>query len=445
MASTSDLGAVFQLIPGVQSYDWGIKGANCRVAEFANATSQLHFQPQQDKPYAELWMGTHTSMPSRIVPPTSPTSASESQDDFPTLSSYLAAKPELIGQSVASKFSDEQPGCLPFLFKVLSVGKALSIQAHPDKQLGKKLHAERPNVYKDPNHKPEMAVALTPFSGFCGFRPLDEIVEYLDKVPEFAALVNLSADELSKAKKLAASSDADETEVKAVLKLIFGNLMRSSQDVYEAKADEITQRFSSSSPEALQVPQRERELLLKLSSEFPSDIGIFCTFLLNISSLSPGEALFLQANEPHAYLEGEILECMASSDNVVRAGLTPKLRDVETLVEMCTYQSGKGRGQMQAHTWSKASGSGKALLYDPPIQEFSVAVCSIDTTAESQKHDAVQGPSILLLLDGEAEVGHTAGSLRLQKGQLAFVGADTPVEITAKSTPLRFARAFVEA
>ena len=168
---------VVQLIPGVQSYDWGIKGArSSRVAQFAAATEQLQFAAEDDKPYAELWMGTHPSLPSRVI--------TSSEGGYEALSSYLASHPELIGDKVAAKFADEKLGCLPFLFKVLSVGKALSIQAHPDKALGRRLHQQRPDVYKDPNHKPEMAIALTPFRGFCGFRPLSEIVHFLNAVPE---------------------------------------------------------------------------------------------------------------------------------------------------------------------------------------------------------------------------------------------------------------------
>jgi len=73
--------------------------------------------------------------------------------------------------------------------QVLSIGKALSIQAHPDKALAEKVHAERPDLYKDGNHKPEMAIALTHFEALSGFRPLGEIAGYLKDVPELAALV----------------------------------------------------------------------------------------------------------------------------------------------------------------------------------------------------------------------------------------------------------------
>lgn len=93
--------------------------------------------------------------------------------------------PVSLHPSVAAKFN----GQLPFLFKVLSIAKALSIQAHPDKTLAERLHAERPQVYKDDNHKPEMAIALTEFEGLCGFRPLEEIAAALKDFPELAVVV----------------------------------------------------------------------------------------------------------------------------------------------------------------------------------------------------------------------------------------------------------------
>jgi len=85
------------------------------------------------------------------------------------------------------------------------------------------------------------------------------------------------------------------------------------------------------------------ELLLRLNSQFPGDVGCFCVFFLNYLTLEPGQAIFLAANMPHAYLSGDCVECMATSDNVVRAGLTPKYRDVNLLINMLTYESGPAR------------------------------------------------------------------------------------------------------
>lgn len=82
----------------------------------------------------------------------------------------------------------------------------------------------------------------------------------------------------------------------------------------------------------------KEELVLRLEKQYPGDIGVIAAFLFNYVKLQPGEALYLAANEPHAYIQGECVECMATSDNVVRAGLTPKKRDVQTLCSMLTYK-----------------------------------------------------------------------------------------------------------
>lgn len=83
----------------------------------------------------------------------------------------------------------------------------------------------------------------------------------------------------------------------------------------------------------------DKELLvLRLEKQYPADIGVISAFFFNYVKLNPGEALYLGADEPHAYVSGECIECMATSDNVVRAGLTPKHRDVQTLCSMLTYK-----------------------------------------------------------------------------------------------------------
>ena len=82
----------------------------------------------------------------------------------------------------------------------------------------------------------------------------------------------------------------------------------------------------------------KEQLVLSLERQYGDDIGVIAALFFNYVKLSPGEALYIGANEPHAYLSGECIECMATSDNVVRAGLTPKYRDVQTLCSMLTYK-----------------------------------------------------------------------------------------------------------
>ena len=401
-------------------------------------------------------MGTHPSCPSYTRP------ADGKPPCRTTLSEYLSQHKELLSDKVIAHYKIDpsrakDKSVLPFLFKVLSVGKALSIQAHPDRQLAQKLHAEKPNMYKDDNHKPEMAIAITDFRGFCGFRPLKETVALLNEVPEFKGIVAPPEELLRELAAATAKATPDEEAEKKLLRDIFGRLMKASDASVAQYTAKLAKRYESGGDSSISELERSYSLpalCLSLQSQFPNDVGIFCAFLLNHLSLSPGQALFLGANEPHAYLQGEIVECMAASDNVVRAGLTPKARDVDVLVDMLTYRHGPSQRQyMQPSKWPADNSSGASLLYEPPIDEFNVLRTALSTdTAET--HRAIRGPSILIVTQGEARVQWPAaaaeagegGSLNLKAGNVLFVGANCPLTFTKIKTGEETVlfRAFVE-
>lgn len=126
---------------------------------------------------------------------------------------------------------------LPFLFKVLSINKALSIQAHPNKKLAEQLHKSNPKEYKDDNHKPEMTIAVTPFEGLCGFRPLAEIAYHLKHIKALRDLVGDSA--ASKFEKVVSNSSASEKEQKQALKEVFTALMETKPDGVKPASEEL--------------------------------------------------------------------------------------------------------------------------------------------------------------------------------------------------------------
>jgi len=427
---------IVEIIPQVQSYDWGKLGKDgSKVAEYSKHLSD--FQYDQEKPYAELWMGTHSSLPSKLI-------------DGKLLSDHLASDPiKLLGKPI----SDQYGSRLPFLFKVLAIGKALSIQAHPDRPLAIKLHKERPDVYKDDNHKPEMAIAITPFSGFCGFRPLNQISQYLENVPEFAAVIGQETSKRfleaipsnSSQPSITSSTSSDQASVKAhqtLLKELFAKLMNASTELVTEQIRKLIKRIETEGGRKKPFGTDE-ELLLRLNDQFPDDIGIFCTFVLNVVRLEPGQAAFLQADEPHAYLTGDIVECMASSDNVVRAGLTPKLRDVPTLTEMLTYSYGPSASQLMKPSLFKSCQH--TTLYDPPIEEFSVLLTKL-SPGEQDQHPPINGPSILIVTQGSGTISVQGQEISPKhEGQVYFIAAGTPVKITAKQSDFVSYRAFVEA
>ncbi|KAA1465888.1 mannose-6-phosphate isomerase [Dentipellis sp. KUC8613] len=420
---------VFQIAPTVQQYDWGKPGISSKVAQFARTAGISDFSVTEDAPYAELWMGTHPKSPSRV-----PSLGGQ------TLQEHLAAHPELIGDDVVKKFNAAN-GNLPFLFKVLAIAKALSIQSHPDKKTAEKLHAEQPDIYKDPNHKPEMALALTPFTALCGFLPLPQIARFLSITPEFAALIPPAISQ--RFVSLAGSKDAADPEAKQALKDVFSAVMTASEADFKAQLKTLVQRYRSGGEHADE--KVVKRLVLTLQEQFPDDIGIFCVYLLNYVELKPGEAIYLGAGEPHAYVSGDIMECMANSDNVIRAGLTPKLRDVPNLVSTLTYQaapSTKHKVQPSPFTSDQYT-----TLYDPPIPEFSVLQVVLPA-GKTEKHRPVHGPSIAIVTGGDGAVswgGQGEGSLTLVQGSVFFIGAGVDVEFTAGEGELVVYRAFVEA
>jgi len=368
-------------------------------------------------------MGTHPSNPSKDL------------TTGRTLLDLVQDNQALLSPSVAARYGKT----LPFLFKVLSVNKALSIQAHPNKKLAEQLHARDPKNYPDDNHKPEMAIAITPFEGLCGFRPLDEIAHFLETVPALRRLVGEDvASEFSSTVK-ASGDDASEeatSKNKKVLQKAFAALMSSRvADLNEASVALVEDSSKGSEFAGGGVSATSgstlAELVNRLYGQFGVDYGLFVLFFLNFVTLKPGEALFLKADDIHAYISGDIIECMASSDNVVRAGLTPKFKDVDTLVSMLTYNFAPIEEQKMdpvdypfatLNRTAYSSGS-SSLLYDPPIDEFSVVRTVLRDDGSKATFDPLDGPSIVICTAGKGKISVGPTVQEVKEGYVFFVGA----------------------
>jgi len=376
-----------------QEYAWGRTGMNSTVARMKDA-NDASFQVKESTPYAELWLGTHPNGMSTVVIDnqySNEATSSQNQTQTMTLLDYVQSNPEL------HCGSNEQD--LTFLFKVLSIEKVLSIQAHPDQQLAQRLHVEKPHLYKDPNHKPEMAIALSQrVRAMCGFRSLLEISHHLQIYPEFAALVGSEATQNIRecCQDLAGSSreGISTQQTKYAIQQMFESFLTNESSNIHTQLDLLLTRLATQQKES--SLSKVEQLMMQLSTQFPHDSGIMAPLFLNIVELSQGEALFIGANEPHAYISGEILECMACSDNVVRAGLTPKPKDVQTLVEMCTYES-EQPPLVQYGTLQDTM----TMRYEPPVQDFCVEMIIVPPNS---KYDIVNvpSPSTLLTLSGSA-------------------------------------------
>ncbi|KAG4926150.1 hypothetical protein GYH30_051504 [Glycine max] len=392
----------------VKNYDWGLPGRVSEVARLhaLNSASEFH----AEDPYAELWMGTHDSGPSFLA-------SSNGNENGVSLKAWISENPDVLGHKVLHKWGSD----LPFLFKVLSVGKALSIQAHPDKELARTLHKLHPDLYKDGNHKPEMALALTNFEALCGFITLKELKGVLHTVPEIVELVGATNTNL-----VLQTNDQDgEEKVKPVLQAVFTDLMSASKDRVTDAVNRLKSCLLKKS-EVRQLTDKE-QLVLRLEKQYPADVGVIAAFFLNHVKLNPGEALFLGANEPHAYLSGECVECMATSDNVVRAGLTPKHRDVQTLCSMLTYKQGS------PEILRGVSVNPYVNKYTPPFEEFEIDRCILPQ-GETVVFPAVPGPSIFLVTVGEGTMntGLPKGHV-VTEGDVLFAAANTEISVTSAS------------
>lgn len=365
-------------------------------------------------------MGTHPSNPSKDV------------TTGRSLIDLISDNQALLSQTVTAKYGSK----LPFLFKVLSINKALSIQAHPNKTLAEQLHAKDPKNYPDDNHKPEMAIAITTFEGLCGFRPLEEIAHFLDTI---APLRRLVGEETTKAFKEAAANGKDgitDDKKKALQKAFAGLMSSSSEDVEKEIPNLVDQAKSegsnfAGSGVASTSGEVLAELVQRLHGQYGADIGLFVMFFLNFVKMQPGEALFLVADDIHAYISGDIMECMAASDNVVRAGLTPKFKDVSTLVDMLTYNYAPIDEQKMAPTeypyvtlnrHGYSSGS-EVTLYDPPIEEFAVVRTVLKGPEAKATFEALDGPSIVICTNGQGKISVGPTSHEMKEGYVFFVGS----------------------
>lgn len=409
----------------VQNYDWGLRGHQSEVGRLYAIQDNVALD--EEKPYAEFWMGTHESGPSHIV------TFDDETDDFPdvnhcsekrqlgsmSLKDWLVKNPHALGDKVVQRWGRD----LPFLFKVLSVAKALSIQAHPDKKLAKQLHQRQPHIYRDANHKPEMALAISPFEALCGFVCPQEMKRVVEEVPELHCLLGES---VAKALMNVSVCQWSKEVAKVPLRAAFTSIMAANQEEIKDVLHKIISRLFDNKQERLLTPKEE--LVLRLADQYPGDVGVLSAFFLNYVCLAPGEALYLDANEPHAYIAGECVECMATSDNVVRAGLTPKYRDTQTLCAMLSYNQGAPKilCGVPVCPYTKR--------YAPPFEEFEVDA-SVVPCGHSVFLPPIPGPSVLLILEGDGvmklDIGTTNCTAALKRGDTFFIPAGIKLTVVS--------------
>lgn len=387
----------------IQHYAWGTRDEDAYIAKL------LGIEPEPGTPYAELWMGAHSKAPSSIEMP---------DGSHRPLDAWISEYPEaILGEVVAKRF-----GQLPFLFKVLSAGEALSIQVHPTKAQAETLHARDPEHYPDDNHKPEIAVALDELTALVGFKPFSKLTETLTRYPEIVTFVGKAAAASFLDIPAESTDEAPDVERQATYDLFAALIVHALEDpesLAEA-VDALARRLEAVTKDLDDAEQRFLTLRHRYGSH---DVGLFALFLFNLIHLKPGEAIYTDAGVPHAYLGGNIVECMANSDNVVRVGLTPKYNDAETLLAMVDTtpqppQIMKGEVSIEREDLSSA-------VYPTPAAEFVVRWWTLAPGAE-QTVDTHGRPAILLVTRGEVNIAWDEQRDTFKQGESIFIPANLP-------------------
>jgi mannose-6-phosphate isomerase len=387
----------------VQPYAWGSRTA---IADLLGEPSP------SGGPQAELWMGAHPSAPSVLT----------RNGVTVTLTAAIAAAPAVeLGEAVAERFG----GRLPFLLKVLAAEKALSVQLHPTREQAAEGYARenergtardaRERVYVDDWPKPEILCALTPFETLAGLRPAVQAAEAVDGlgVPELKELVaSLRA------------TPSPRTVAEALTQLL--TWPEQDRAALAAKVvDAAAVEAGKGGPYA-----DAYDAVVRMNADHPHDIGLVCSLLMNHRVVEPGQALYMGAGGLHAYIRGVGIELMANSDNVIRAGLTPKHIDVTELVRVLDPE-------VEVPIVAARQAAPGVEIFDTPVPEFRLSRLSLaDGAALAVPGDG--GPRVLLCMDGEASVScgtEPDGRLVLARGQSCFLAAsDASVVLTGAGT-----------
>jgi mannose-6-phosphate isomerase len=380
-------------------YAWGSRTA---IADLRGLPSP------SPTPEAELWMGAHPRGPARLT-------RYGAETDLLTV--VTRAPDDELGERVSREFG----GRFPFLVKVLAAGEPLSIQAHPDMEQARRgfddedargvpIDAPHRN-YKDRSHKPELLCALGPFEALSGFRnPLEtcQLFAALD-VPALgpiAAALSRGDDALRPAFELVMKTPAAE---RAAIVSAVGAACGAHRGRWAA----------------------ECAWAAELAESYPADMGVVGALLLNHLTLAEGEAIYLGACSLHAYLRGVGVEIMASSDNVLRGGLTPKHVDVDELLRVVRFEPElpdvlRGR--------DVGADDAREFAWVTPAREFGLSRVDVDGPARRD----TRGPEILCCVRGAVSVSADgdAEPVALGRGQVAFVAGSTPAYRLAGSGQL---------
>ena len=390
-------GKTFQLTGKVQNYAWG---------GFEYIPALRGFENKEHEPCAEYWMGAHPSASSII---------SDGVGEI-ALNEYITQYPAAtITQKVFDRFGE-----LPYLFKILDVKEMLSIQVHPTKTeavkgyeaedaAGIPLNAPFRN-YKDKNHKPEVMVALSEFWLLHGFKSQDALMQTLLEVQEFNIFMPLFKKEGYKG-LYQCVMEMDQTDVDTLLAPLVKRELRhkANNELTKAEAGWWVSKLFENGEEVKNI-----------------DKGIFSIYFFNIVKANPGEAVFQGAGVPHAYLEGQNVELMANSDNVLRGGLTPKHVDVPELLKHTHFQA------VVPNVMKGTDIGNNEVNYPCPVPDFGINKISLNNNSHKATAHSFE---IIIAIEGGAVI-NSSRNLVIKKGEAIALlpGEHYTIEASGKCT-----------
>ena len=379
----------------IREYDWGSAGA----------LAAWQGREPSGRPEAELWMGAHPAAPSRLCQP---------DGGEVSLADAIRADPvAMLGRECTARFGAR----LPFLLKVLAVARALSVQVHPSQAQAAAGFAreqaiclpQAERVYVDPYAKPEMLVPVTEFAALAGLRQWDRVAQMLARldVPVLRPVL------------MRLNSQAGQAGLAGVLAILaaWPRARRS------ALARMIRQRacglLGGAATGLDPDEQSSLEWIITLAGQHPEDPLVVAPLLLRLHRLRPGQAIYLPAGVPHAYLSGVGVEIMASSDNVVRGGLTTKRVDSKALADLLAPDAAP------LLDVPRVTLGPYEVRWRPPVADFAlsrVAVTDVPVALSRGPRDPA-GPEVLLCLNGKVTVSSDGGDVSLRSGHSAFLSA----------------------
>ena len=393
----------------------------------ATAIAELLGRPASGGPEAELWLGAHPGRPAVITDPALTRGAAN-------LADWIELDPTTaLGAEQASA------GHLPFLLKILAAQSPLSLQAHPSPEraaagfalenaAGIPLDAADRN-YRDPFHKPEIIFALSDtFQALCGFRDPREIRAILTELRALDATTDEPQPEaLAALERRLTGDDALRDAVEW--------LLRDGRGGDSGEVAWLVERVVALAEQAAFLIDggarvsfaAELAMVRTLAAAYPGDPGIVISLLTNLVSLKRGEVLFLPAGNIHAYLSGLGVEVMASSDNVLRGGLSPKHIDVDELLEVLDFSP-----LPVPYLLPRVQADGVAV-YTPDVPDFELAHILVPADAAASeagqtgvpmRQVTLTGPGIAICTAGRFLVAGATSSHTLARGESVYITPD---------------------